>query len=186
VFDSGDGRGDDAHQRAGGVGGSPSRDVGAGAFDGRESLPEFPTVEVVAPVLGNLPFVERADVGGGVLDGRAHAVVYLVDGALGGVGHVEVANRHIVELLAVLADRRVTFLVDTIDNLAHVVANRADTGVALEQCRPLVGPQLRNLPDVHTYCFPANEKRLSESCPERSLVIQFESLCGRRTGRGPR
>jgi hypothetical protein len=76
--------------------------------------------------------VEYTDVLGGRLDGRPDVVVDLVDGTGSLVGHVEVPDRHIVELLGEIADRHVTLRTHAVDDFPYVVPDLRDPRVPLE------------------------------------------------------
>jgi len=161
VFDAGDLRGDDAHQRAGGVGGGPAGSVDTGAIQRAEAPAQLAALEVVAPVLGALALVERADVVGGVLDGRADVVVYLLVSALGGVGDVDVAHFDVVELAGEAPQGDVTLLAHGVDDVGHVVADRLDARIPVEDGRPLVGSEVGDSAYVHRRSSRPGKKRVS-------------------------
>jgi hypothetical protein len=141
---------DDAHQRTRGVGGGPAGRVDAGALDGPEATAQFPAAEVRAPVFGQLSLVERADVLGCRLDGREQVLVDHLDRTLCPVGHVDVANGDAVELLGEIPDGDVALLADAGDDVADVLADGLDAGLAVEQRPPLPRVQVGDGAYVHT------------------------------------
>jgi len=94
--------------------------------------------------------VERADVLGGGLDGREQVLVDHLDRTPCPVGHVDVANGDAVELLGEIPEGDVALLADAGDDVADVLADGLDAGLAVEQRPPLPRVQVGDGAYVHT------------------------------------
>jgi hypothetical protein len=111
--------------------------------------------------------VERPDVLDGGLDRPADLPVEAVVGALGVGGHLQVADLDAVELPGERPERGVALRPDPLDDLPGVPPDRPDARVPLEQPRPLVGRELRDLAyaQLHGRGWGAAAKRRSGSAP---------------------
>ncbi len=149
VFDTGHVCRDDPHQRARRVRGGSAGDVHPGAGERPEPPTEFAAIDSLAPVRGALVLVERPDVRRRLFDRRPHIRVQLLRRPRGLVGHVQIAHLDTVELTREPPQRDVSLLVDTVHDIAGILACVRQSTGALEYLPPLARTQVRYRSYLH-------------------------------------
>jgi len=197
VTDAGHCRRDDPHDRTRGIGRRAAGNVDADALYRSKPSSQRPSfAELALPVVGQLRFVKLANVRRGRFDRGSDFVVDLSGGPLALVRDLEVADFDTVELARKLADGDVALRVDALDDLANVFPDRLDAGVALEEGRAVVRPEVRDRlnVDCHTLTFERRSKtvsfRWSTRVPDRShhggSIDRGTATAGRLTNRDSR
>jgi hypothetical protein len=138
LLDASDFRGDDGHDGRRGVRCGAPRDVRPDALDGSELPAERDPLVFGRPVLTHLALVEGSDVVNGVLDGVPHVRIDFLGSPLGCGGHLQIIDIHVVELRAVIPERRVAVRPDRLDDVVDVTPDCVDAGVPIDHGRILL------------------------------------------------